>query len=135
MTYKVIDIEGIGEIYANKLITAGIETVDQLLENTCTPRQRAELSEKTGISPKLILRWANHADLFRIKGIGPQFAELLEASGVDTVKELRHRNAVNLAAKLEEVNNEHKLTRRVPSETELQKMIDEANAIEPALIY
>ncbi len=135
MTYKVIDIEGIGEIYANKLITAGIETVDQLLENTCTPRQRAELSEKTGISPKLILRWANHAYLFRIKGIGPQFAELLEASGVDTVKELRHRNAVNLAAKLEEVNNEHKLTRRVPSETELQKMIDEANAIEPALIY
>ncbi len=135
MTYKVIDIEGIGEIYANKLITAGIETVDHLLENTCTPRQRAELSEKTGISPKLILRWANHADLFRIKGIGPQFAELLEASGVDTVKELRHRNAVNLAAKLEEVNNEHKLTRRVPSETELQKMIDEANAIEPALIY
>ncbi len=135
MTYKVIDIEGIGEIYANKLITAGIETVDQLLENTCTPRQRAELSEKTGISPKLILRWANDADLFIIKCIGPQFADLLEASGVDTVKELRHRNAVNLAAKLEEVNNEHKLTRRVPSETELQKMIDEANAIEPALIY
>ena len=117
MTYKVIDIEGVGESYAQKLTEAGVNTVDQLLERCVTPKGRKELAETTGISPKLILKWANHADLFRINGIGPQFAELLEAAGVDTVKELRHRNAENLAAKMEEVNNEKHLTRRVPSVT------------------
>ena len=135
MTYKIIDIEGVGEVYAEKLIAAGIETVDQLLDRCAAPKGRAELAEATGISEKLILRWTNHADLFRIKGIGPQFAELLEAAGVDTVQELRHRVAANLAAKLLEVNAEKHLTRSVPVESELQRMIDQAKELEPRVSY
>ena len=135
MTYKIIDIEGVGEVYAEKLIAAGIETVDQLLDRCAAPKGRAELAEATGISEKLILRWTNHADLFRIKGIGPQFAELLEAAGVDTVKELRHRVEANLAAKLLEVNAEKHLTRSVPVESELQRMIDQAKELEPRVSY
>ncbi len=135
MKYKVIDIEGVGEVYAEKLIAAGIQTVDQLLEKCAEPKGRKELAEATGISDKLILKWTNHADLFRINGIGPQFAELLEAAGVDTVKELKHRNAENLAAKLEEVNAEKNLTNRVPSAKELQKMIDEAATLPAGISY
>ena len=99
MNYKIIDIEGIGDVYAPKLIEQGIETVEQLLDACDGPKGRKIIAEKTGISEKLILKWTNHADLFRIDGIGPQFAELLEAAGVDTVKELRNRVAANLAAK------------------------------------
>jgi len=135
MNYKIIDIEGIGEVYAPKLIAEGVETVEQLLERCAAPAGRKELAEKTGISEKLILRWTNHADLFRIEGIGPQFAELLEASGVDTVKELRHRVAANLAAKLQEVNDEKHLCGRVPAEVEVQRMIDQAKELEPKMTY
>ncbi|MFG6381777.1 MAG: DUF4332 domain-containing protein [Muribaculum sp.] len=135
MTYKVIDIEGVGDAYAVKLNEAGIKTVDELLERCVTPKGRKDLAEATGISSKLILKWANHADLFRINGIGPQFAELLEAAGVDTVKELRHRKAENLVAKMEEINTEKHLTRRVPSVAEVQKMIDEAAALPPTITY
>ena len=84
MSYKIIDIEGIGEAYAPKLIEQGIETVEQLLDACEAPTGRKIIAEKTGISEKLILKWTNHADLFRINGIGPQFAELLEAGGVDS---------------------------------------------------
>ncbi len=135
MTYKVIDIEGVGDAYAVKLNEAGIKTVDELLERCVTPKGRKDLAEAIGISSKLILKWANHADLFRINGIGPQFAELLEAAGVDTVKELRHRKAENLVAKMEEINIEKHLTRRVPSVAEVQKMIDEAAALPPTITY
>lgn len=135
MKYNVIDIEGVGESYAEKLQSAGVNTVEELLERGASPKGCKTLAEETGISEKLILKWANHADLFRIKGVGPQFAELLEASGVDTVKELRHRNAENLAAKMEVVNESRKLTRRVPSAAELQKMIDEAATLEPVMTY
>lgn len=135
MTYKVIDIEGVGDAYAVKLNEAGIKTVDELLERCVTPKGRKDLAEAIGISSKLILKWANHADLFRINGIGPQFAELLEAAGVDTVKELRHRKAENLVAKMEEINTEKHLTRRVPSVAEVQKMIDEAAALPPTITY
>lgn len=106
MAYKIIDIEGIGAKYSEILIKNGINTADDLLNKCKTPKGRKDLAEATGISEKLILTWTNHADLFRVKGVGPQFAELLEASGVDTVKELATRNAANLASKLEEVNEE-----------------------------
>ena len=135
MAYKIIDIEGVGEVYAEKLIAAGINTVDDLLDKCAAPAGRKALAEATEISPKLILKWTNHADLFRINGVGPQFAELLEAAGVDTVKELKHRVAANLAAKLLEVNEEKKLTRRVPVEKELQDMIDQAKELEPRVTY
>lgn len=135
MKYKIIDIEGVGDSYAEKMIAAGIETVDSLLEKGATSRGRKEIAEETGISEKLILKWVNHADLFRISGVGPQFAELLEASGVDTVKEFRHRNAENLAVTMTDVNNARHLTRRVPSVTELQRMIDEAATLQPMVTY
>lgn len=135
MTYKVIDIEGVGDVYAAKLNEAGIHTVDELLKAGATPAGRAKLAEDTGISPALILKWVNHADLFRIDGIGPQFAELLEASGVDTVKELRHRVAANLAAKVVEVNDQKHLCRRTPSEKEITDMIEQAKTMAPAIEY
>jgi predicted flap endonuclease-1-like 5' DNA nuclease len=135
MSYKIIDIEGVGDVYAEKLIAAGIEKVEDLLDKCAAPAGRAALAEQTGISPKLILKWTNHADLFRINGIGPQFAELLEAAGVDTVKELRHRVAANLAAKVAEVNEEKHLCGRVPAEVEIQKMIDQAKELEPRMTY
>jgi len=135
MNYKIIDIEGIGEVYAPKIMAEGIDTVEQLLDRCAAPAGRKELAEKTGISEKLILKWTNHADLFRINGIGPQFAELLEAAGVDTVKELRHRVAANLAAKVAEVNEQKHLCGRVPAVAEIQKMIDQAKELEPRMTY
>ena len=135
MDYKIIDIEGVGDVYAEKLIAAGINKVSELLEKCAAPEGRKALAEATGISPKLILKWTNHADLFRINGIGPQFAELLEAAGVDTVKELRHRVAANLAAKVAEVNHEKHLCGRVPAEAEIQKMIDQAKELPPRMTY
>ena len=135
MVYKIIDIQGVGEAYAAKLIPAGINTVDDLLEKGKTPKGRKELEDATGISGKLILTWVNHADLFRVKGIGPQFSELLEAAGVDTVKELGHRNAANLAAKMLEVNEEKHLVRRVPVEIEVQRMIDQAKELPGVMTY
>ena len=135
MTYKIIDIQGIGPVYAEKLIAAGIETVDQLLERGASPKGRLEIEEATGIDHGRVLTWVNHADLFRIKGVGPQFSELLEASGVDTVQELRNRNAANLAAKMLEVNEAKHLCKRTPVEKEVQKYIDLAKQLEPVVTY
>ena len=135
MAYKIIDIQGIGPVYAEKLIAVGIETVDQLLEKGSRPKGRKELEDKTGIRGDLILTWVNHADLFRIKGVGPQFSELLEAAGVDTVKELRNRNAANLAAKMLEVNEAKHLCKRTPVEKEIQKYIDAAKELAPVVTY
>lgn len=135
MAYKIIDIEGVGEAYAEKLIAAGVTTTDALLNKCATPAGRKALAEETGISDKLILKWTNHADLIRIHGVGPQFAELLEAAGVDTVKELKHRVPANLKAKMEEVNAEKNLVNRVPSEKELVKMVAEAKELPAAVEY
>ena len=118
MSYKIIDVQGIGEVYAAKLTEAGINTVEELLEAAKKPAGRAVLAEKTGITPKLILTWANHADLMRINGVGPQFSELLE-----------------LAAKMVEINEEKHLVGRVPTATEIQRMIDQAKEMEPMMEY
>ncbi len=135
MDYKIIDIEGVGDAYAEKLQSAGINKVSELLDKCAAAKGRQELAEATGISDKLILRWTNHADLFRINGVGPQFAELLEAAGVDTVKEFRHRVAENLQPKLVEVNEARHICGRVPTVAELQKMIDQAKELEPRVTY
>ena len=135
MDYKIIDIEGVGDVYAEKLQAAGIKKVSELLEKCAAPKGRKELAEATGISEKLILKWTNHADLFRINGVGPQFAELLEAAGVDTVKEFRHRVAENLQPKLVEVNEKKNICNRVPAVSEIQKMIDQAKELEPKMTY
>lgn len=135
MAYKIIDIEGIGNVNAKKLVEAGINTVDDLLQKAKTPAGRKALEETTGISGKSILKWTNHADLMRINGVGPQFSELLEAAGVDTVKELKHRVADNLQQKLEEINNKRNLVNRVPSVSEVQKMIDQAKELPAIMEY
>ncbi|MDE6019247.1 MAG: DUF4332 domain-containing protein [Muribaculaceae bacterium] len=135
MAYKIEEIEGIGASYAAKLQEVGIKTTEDLLKECATPAGRKKVAEETGISGKLILKWTNHADLFRIKGVAGQFAELLEAAGVDTVKEFRHRVAANLQPKMEEVNNEKNLCNRVPSVAELQKMIDQAKELDPIITY
>lgn len=135
MAYKTIEIEGIGESYARKLEQAGVKTTDDLLTMCATPRGRAKLADETGISSKLILKWTNHADLFRIKGVAGQFAELLEAAGVDTVKEFAHRVPANLQPKLVAVNEEHGLCNRVPSLSEVEKMIAQAKELPPVISY
>ena len=124
MAYKIEEIEGIGEAYAQKLQAAGVKTTEALLEKAASKKGREALAEETGISEKLILKWANHADLFRIKGVAGQFAELLEAAGV-----------ANLQPKLVEVNDQKNLCNRVPSVTEIQKMIDQAKELEPVITY
>ncbi len=135
MSYKIAEIEGIGPAYAEKLEAVGVKTTDDLLNRAASPKDRKKLAEETGISEKLILKWANHADLFRIKGVAGQFAELLEAAGVDTVKELRHRVAANLHPKLVEVNEAKNLCNRVPALSEVEKMIEQAKELEPKLSY
>ena len=135
MAYIIDEIEGIGPAYAEKLIAAGIKTTEDLLTAGAKPSGRKKLEETTGISGKLILKWVNHADLFHINGVAGQFAELLEASGVDTVKEFRHRVPANLKAKMDEVNEQKNLCNRVPSVSELEKMIEQAKVLEPVVSY
>ncbi len=125
----------IGNVNAKKLVEAGINTVDDLLQKAKNPAGRKTLEETTGISGKSILKWTNHADLMRINGVGPQFSELLEAAGVDTVKELKHRVAENLQQKLEEINNKRNLVNHVPSVSEVQKMIDQAKELPAIMEY
>lgn len=135
MGYNVADIEGVGAAYAEKLVAAGVATAQQLLEKGASAKGRKALEEATGISSKLILTWVNHVDLFRVKGIGPQFAELLEAAGVDTVKELATRNADNLAKKMLECNEAHKRVGRVPTAGELETMINLAKELPAVVTY
>lgn len=135
MSYKLHEVEGIGAAYAEKLASAGLQTTEHLLEKGGTKTGRTQLASASGVSESLILKWVNHADLFRINGIAGQFAELLEASGVDTVKEFRNRVPENLHKKLEEVNAEKKLSGRIPSLAELTDMINQAKQLEPKVTY
>jgi predicted flap endonuclease-1-like 5' DNA nuclease len=135
MSYKLDEIEGIGSSYSQKLAAAGLSTTDHLLEKGGAKKGRQDLAAATGILEALILTWVNHSDLFRIKGVAGQFAELLEAAGVDTVKEFRNRNAENLHAKLVEVNEEKHFSGSVPSQEALQQMIDQAKALEPKVSH
>jgi len=135
MAYKINEIQGIGPSYAEKLAAAGITTTENLLEQGADAKGRKALGEKTGISGALLLKWANNADLMRISGIGPQFAELLEGAGVDTVKELRNRNVENLAAKMGEINEEKKLARVSPAASVVQGWIEQAKTTEPKISH
>ncbi len=135
MSYKIVEVEGIGQTYADKLQSVGVNTTEDLLKRAASRKGREELADETGISEKLILKWANHADLFRIRGVAGQFAELLEAAGVDTVKEFRHRVAANLEPKLVEINEAKHLCGRVPAISELEKMIAQAKELEPVMTY
>lgn len=128
-------IEGIGKSYKAKLKEAGFNTTDQLLEKGASPSGRKAIAADTGVSEKMILRWVNMADLFRIKGVGEEYSDLLEAAGVDTIPELAQRNAGNLHAKMEEVNAAKKLVRRVPSLNEVTDWISQAKKLPRILTY
>jgi predicted flap endonuclease-1-like 5' DNA nuclease len=132
---KILDIEGIGPTYAQKLTATGITTTDALLEAGATPKGREELSEQTGIAESLILEWVNLADLFRIKGVGEEYSDLLEEAGVDTVVELSRRNAENLHAKILEVNETKQLVRRPPALSVVQRWIEQAKSLPRKVEY
>lgn len=135
MAKKITEIEGIGPVYQEKLAGTGVKTVEGLLEAGASKAGRKKLAEDSGLDESKILVWVNMADLFRIKGIASQFAELLKAAGVDTVKELRTRNAENLHAKLVEVQAEKKITRTVPALSRVTDFIEQAKALEPMVTY
>ena len=132
---RLTEVEGIGDVYAQKLTEAGIMTTEALLEKGATPQGRKAVEEETGISGTLILKWVNRADLFRIKGIGEEYADLLEIAGVDTVPELAQRNPVNLYEKIKEVNAEKKLVRRLPGQSDVEAWVAAAKELPRAIHY
>lgn len=132
---KLEDIEGIGTTYANKLRAAGVETQEALLKAGATPKGRRDLEAATGIGGAFILKWVNRADLARVKGIGEEYADLLEAGGVDTVPELGQRNSAHLHDHLVEVNEAKKLVRQVPSQTMIESWVAAAKALPRAVEY
>jgi predicted flap endonuclease-1-like 5' DNA nuclease len=135
MLYKLAKIEGIGETYSQKLKDVGFTHTLELLERGATPEGRKEIAEKSGLSDKLILRWVNMADLFRIKGVGEEYSDLLEAAGVDTVVELAQRNPDNLVVKLQEAQAKKNMVRRIPSIKEVRKWVDQAKTLPRVVKY
>ena len=124
---KIEDVEGIGPTFAAKLTAAGVATTDDLLDRAATAAARDTLSETTGISERLLLEWVNHADLMRIKGVGSEYADLLEAAGVDSCAELARRNAANLAQTFQELDAARpNWIRQVPGETTVAGWIEQA---------
>lgn len=132
---KIEEIEGIGPGYAKKLVEVGVKTTEDLLNVGATKKGRKELAEKTGISEKLILEWVNLADLFRIKGVGEEYSDLLEEVGVDTVVELSKREPENLYAKILEVNKEKKLVRKPPTLEQVKNWIEQAKKLPRKVEY
>jgi len=132
---RLMDIEGVGATFSHRLEGAGIRSTEQLLESCATHAARRALAEKAGISENLLLKWVNRADLCRIKGIGQEYSDLLEAAGVDTVPELAQRNAGNLHMLLVEINSRRKLVRRMPTEDELKDWIAQAKALPRMINY
>ena len=128
-------IEGIGHKYATKLRKARIRTTEALLKHGASRRDRRQLAEKTGISERQLLEWVNRADLMRIAGVGEEYSDLLEASGVDTIKELRRRNAANLLMAMIEINKKKSLVRRLPTENMVQRWVDHAKELEPIVTH
>jgi len=132
---NIAEIEGIGPQYASKLAAIGIKTTEKLLKEGATAKGRKAIEEKSGIAHKLILEWVNLADLFRIKGVGEEYSDLLEEAGVDTVAELANRNAENLFAKVTEVNEKKKLVRRPPTTDMIKDWINQAKKLDRIVEY
>lgn len=135
MATSIKEIEGIGGKYAATLAELGITTVEGLLEKGSTPAGRKEIAEQSGLSPKLVLKWVNRADLFRVKGIGEEYADLLEIAGVDTVPELAQRNPQNLFEKLKEINAEKDLVRRLPPQANVESWVAQAKELPRKITY
>lgn len=133
--YKIEEVEGIGPATAEKLAAAGIKDTDGLLAAGKTKKGRSDIADKSGVGEPQVLKFVNMVDLFRIKGVGSEYAELLEAAGVDTVPELAQRNAANLTTKMAEVNEAKKLVRSVPSEKSVTGWVDEAKSLPRMVEY
>ena len=132
---RLMSIEGIGEAYANKLEETGIRSVEDLLEKAGSVQGRREIAQRSGISESLLLRWVNHADLFRIRGIGAEYAKLLELAGVDSSLELARRTSEKLYQKLFEVNRDKKLVRKLPTEFEIDRWIQQAKRLSKVVFH
>ena len=132
---KIADIEGIGPTFAAKLQECGINNTDQLLEKGGKPSGRKEIAAKSGLQEKQILGWVNRADLSRIKGVGSEYADLLECAGVDTIPELKNRSSKNLHAKMVELNEEKKLVRKLPTAEQVEDWVGQAKKLPRAIEY
>ena len=135
MAHKIDEIQGVGAAFKKKLEAARIQSVEDLLERCANLQGRVTTAAETGIDEKQLLKWANLADLMRIQGVGPQYAELLEAAGVDTIKELRTRMAQTLTTKLTEVNGKKKLAKTSPTASIVQEWIEQAKRTEPRITF
>ena len=135
MSYSIEEIEGIGSEYGAKLRDVDIQTTEDLLRRCGDKKGREGVATESGISEKHLLEWVNKADLMRLNGVGEEYADLLEAAGVDTVKELAQRNAENLAIAMAVCNEKENRTNRVPSAETVQGWIDEAKTMEPAVSH
>lgn len=132
---KIQDVEGIGPVIGEKLRNAGVSDTDTLLAQARTPAQRKALATKAHLTDKEILKFANMVDLYRISGVGSEYAQLLEATGVDTVPELARRRPDNLTTAMAELNVAKKLVRRVPTEAEVAKWVEQAKDLPRMLEY
>ena len=136
LDYPIIEIEGIGPEYKEKLNELGINTTKDLIERARTPSKRERLAEESDISEKLILEWANLADLMRIKGVGEEWSDLLEEVGVDTVPELAQRNPNNLWEAIEDLDvSKTRLVRKKPTKDQVADWIEQAQGLERILEY
>ena len=132
---KVIDIEGIGPAYAKKLAKAGVRTVEGLLKDGASAKGRKEIATASGVDQALILAWVNRADLYRVKGVGAQYSDLLEKAGVDTVVELSKRVAGNLYKKMVEVNQAKNLVNGMPGVKKVEDWIEQAKKMPRVVTY
>lgn len=135
MSYPIVSIEGVGPQLAIKLKAVGVRTTATLLDRAKNPKGRKTLAAASGIEESKILRFANMADLMRIRGVGEEYAELLEAAGVDTVKELKNRNAANLTRTMADLNAKQQLVRLIPSGKTVVKWIEHAKTLPPVMTY
>ena len=134
-SYSIAEMRAIGPFYASKLKAVSIRSSTRLLERARTPKARKQLAEQSGIPPDNILKWANMADLMRIPGVAADYAELLAAAGVDTVKEFKRRNAANVVARMREINGRRKIVELLPSEKRVTRWIEDAKLLEPMITY
>ncbi|HEY5902472.1 MAG TPA: DUF4332 domain-containing protein [Anaerolineales bacterium] len=132
---KIIDVEGIGPAYAAKLSSAGIRSLESLLKMGATPDGRKEIAKMTGIGDALILEWVNLADLYRIKGVGSEYSDLLEEAGVDTVVELAKRVPANLYEKMGDVNKAKNLVNKMPSRNQVENWVAQAKKLPRVIKY
>ena len=132
---KLTSVEGIGAIYAGKLVSCGLMTQEQLLDFGATPLGRQTIAEESGINPKLILNWVNRADLSRVQGVGGEYADLLGNAGVDTVTELAQRNSLSLHQKMLEINETKKIVRSLPSLNQVIGWVEQAKTLGSAIHY